>query len=276
MNGFNVSISMTWDRQAGILKPTIPQRILTSRLDWNRWGRWCWCWWWWFQWIGYVGNIDTGKLHDLNGNIYGFRRLRFFLQPIHWWLWCWWVLMICMILYISSFLVSIMSQNREWGGTHPSSRPCDDAGGSNGWRDPNTAPWPKVPSELLDGGWKLFWGHGDTLQYSLTLTKLEVNLCLICLDSIYNKYGGFERWGVVQPAQIQVAILPMNLEAATNPNKFQTMTAYYNPFISKTLLPRLAQKHCPRIEKLRYITRSLICFRMNHQYGNIVLKGILS
>ena len=102
MNGFNVSISMTWDRQAGILKPTIPQRILTSRLDWNRWGRWCWCWWWWFQWIGYVGNIDTGKLHDLNGNIYGFRRLRFFLQPIHWWLWCWWVLMICMILYISS------------------------------------------------------------------------------------------------------------------------------------------------------------------------------
>ena len=117
----------------------------------------------------------------------------------------------------------------------------------------------------------------EILFNSLTLTKLEVNLCLICLGSICNKYGGFERSvGCGPTGPSQVAILPMNLEAATNPTTFQTVTAYYNPFIGKTLLPRLARKHCPRIEKLRYITRSLICFRMNHQYGNILLKGILS
>lgn len=113
----------------------------------------------------------------------------------------------------------------------------------------------------------------EILFNSLTLTKLEVNLCLICLGSIYNKYGGFEpSVGCGPTGPSQVAILPMNLEAATNPSKFQTMTAYYNPFISKRLLPRPVRKHCPRIEKPRYITRSLLCFRMNHQYGNILLK----
>lgn len=140
-------------------------------------------------------------------HLFGFRRWRFFLQAIHWWLWCWWVLMICMVLYMSPFLVSIMSYHvtesrirrdtsqfqamwRCWGiqwlkrskyGTM-----AKDPLGAFGWRmNAILRSWRYSSTAWLWQSWKstCAWSAWAVSTISMVVSSL--------------------RWGVVQPAQVR-------------------------------------------------------------------------